>query len=106
MMKLRVALLAVVCMLGASSLGHAAGPEVSKLVLPGDITLEQAQVVLQAAVAKAEEQGTLMNIAVVDAGGNLKGFVRMDGVFLASVDGKNCPFVEYVYHGLKWAGKA
>jgi hypothetical protein len=37
--------------------------------LPGDITLEQAQKVVEAAKAKAKQQGTLMNIAVVDAGG-------------------------------------
>ena len=27
-----------------------------------------------------------MNIAVVDAGGNLKAFTRMDGAFLGSID--------------------
>jgi len=52
----------------------------------GDITLEQALAVVSAARAKAEKQGTLMNIAVVDAGANLKAFVRMDGAFLGSVD--------------------
>ena len=65
---------------------EAKGPDVSKLVLPGDITTDQTHVVLAAAVKKAQEQGTLMNIAVVDAGGNLKGFVRMDGAYLASID--------------------
>jgi uncharacterized protein GlcG (DUF336 family) len=52
----------------------------------GDITLTQAQKVIEAAKAKAKEQGTLMDIAVVDAGGNLKAFVRMDGAFLGSID--------------------
>lgn len=56
------------------------------LVLPGDITAAQAQVAIEAAVKKAVEQGTLMNIAVVDAGGNLKAFYRMDGAFLGSID--------------------
>ncbi|MDR2444039.1 MAG: heme-binding protein [Deltaproteobacteria bacterium] len=56
------------------------------LYLPGDITLELAQVAINAGIAKAKEQGTLMDIAIVDAGGNLKAFVRMDGAFLASVD--------------------
>jgi len=51
-----------------------------------DITLEQAQTVLAAAKAKAQETDTLMNIAVVDAGGNLKAFVRMDGAWLGSID--------------------
>jgi uncharacterized protein GlcG (DUF336 family) len=56
------------------------------LVLPGDVTLAQAQTAVDAAVKKALEQGTLMNIAVVDAGGNLKAFCRMDGAFLGSID--------------------
>ena len=51
-----------------------------------DITLEQALAVVSAARGKAEKQGTLLNIAVVDAGANLKAFVRMDGAFLGSID--------------------
>ena len=33
---------------------------------------------------KAVETGTKMDIAVVDAGGNLKAFARMDGAWLGS----------------------
>jgi uncharacterized protein GlcG (DUF336 family) len=51
-----------------------------------DITLEQALTIVSAARGKAEKQGTLMDIAVVDAGANLKAFVRMDGAFLGSID--------------------
>ena len=51
-----------------------------------DITLEQALAVVSAAREKAKTQGTLMDIAVVDAGANLKAFVRMDGAFLGSID--------------------
>ena len=51
-----------------------------------DITLQQAQFVLDAALKKAVESGTLMDIAVVDAGGNLKAFARMDGAWLGSID--------------------
>jgi uncharacterized protein GlcG (DUF336 family) len=51
-----------------------------------DISLEQATAVVKAAQAQAEKQGTLMNIAVVDAGANLKAFVRMDGAYLGSID--------------------
>lgn len=51
-----------------------------------DITQEQAMIALMAAKEKAEEQGTLMNIAVVDSGANLKAFVRMDGSYLGSID--------------------
>jgi uncharacterized protein GlcG (DUF336 family) len=51
-----------------------------------DITLKQAQAVVAAALKKAEEIGTKMNIAVVDAGANLKAFIRMDEAWLGSVD--------------------
>lgn len=51
-----------------------------------DITHAQAEIAVAAALKKAEEQGTLMNIAVVDAGANLKAFVRMDEAFLGSID--------------------
>lgn len=51
-----------------------------------DITLRQAQAVLDAALKRAAETGTLMDIAVVDVGGNLKAFARMDGAWLGSID--------------------
>jgi len=51
-----------------------------------DITLEQALAVVDAAHKKAIEQGTKMDIAVVDAGANLKAFIRMDDAFLGSID--------------------
>jgi uncharacterized protein GlcG (DUF336 family) len=51
-----------------------------------DLSLEQAQVVVAAALAAAEEEGTKMDIAVVDVGGNLKAFARMDGAWLGSID--------------------
>jgi uncharacterized protein GlcG (DUF336 family) len=51
-----------------------------------DITLEQAQNAVKAALKKAAEIGTKMDIAVVDAGANLKAFARMDGAWLGSID--------------------
>jgi uncharacterized protein GlcG (DUF336 family) len=51
-----------------------------------DLTLESAERILAAAKKKAAEIGTKMNIAVVDAGANLKAFVRMDGAWLGSID--------------------
>jgi uncharacterized protein GlcG (DUF336 family) len=51
-----------------------------------DISLAQAQAVVAAALAKAEAIHTKMDIAVVDAGSNLKAFVRMDGAWLGSID--------------------
>ena len=50
------------------------------------ITLEQAEAAIQAAKKKSTEIGTLMNIAVVDAGANLVAFARMDGAWLGSLD--------------------
>lgn len=51
-----------------------------------DISLDLAQAVVSAAAAKAAAIGVRMNIAVVDAGGNLKAFARMDGAWLGSID--------------------
>src|ERR1700751_4656007 len=50
------------------------------------MTLDKAQRVIKAAIAKAKEIGRPMNIAVVDAGTNLTAFVRMDGAWLGSID--------------------
>jgi uncharacterized protein GlcG (DUF336 family) len=51
-----------------------------------DISDTQAHAVLMAAMNKAKETNTKMDIAVVDAGGNLKAFIRMDGAWLGSID--------------------
>ncbi len=50
------------------------------------ITLEDARRVIAAAEKKAQEIGQPMNIAVVDAGGNLVAHVRMDKAWFGSVD--------------------
>jgi uncharacterized protein GlcG (DUF336 family) len=50
------------------------------------ITLSDARKVLAAAEKKAQDIGQPMNIAVVDAGGNLVTFARMDGAWLGSID--------------------
>ena len=51
-----------------------------------EITLDQAQAAVAAAIAKSDELGTKMDIAVVDTGANLKAFVRQDNAWLGSVD--------------------
>ena len=51
-----------------------------------DITLQQARAAIDAALAKSSEMGVAMDIAVVDAGANLKTFARMDGAWLGSID--------------------
>ena len=50
------------------------------------LTLADARRVIEAAERKAGEVKQPMNIAVVDAGGNLVAHVRMDGAWMGSVD--------------------
>ncbi|MEM9984144.1 MAG: heme-binding protein [Bacteroidota bacterium] len=56
------------------------------LQLPGDLTAEQAEIILASALKFAESETALVNIAIVDAGANLKAFMRMDGSYLGSID--------------------
>jgi glc operon protein GlcG len=49
------------------------------------ISLNRAQAVIHAAVAEAKKRNWKMNVAVVDSGGNLVAFQRMDGAMLASI---------------------
>ena len=66
---------------GAQASGQQGAPQNTN-----DITLDQAHAALEAAAKKAQEINTKMDIAVVDAGGNLKAFARMDGAWLGSID--------------------
>ncbi|MDG4664026.1 heme-binding protein [Mycobacterium sp. 236(2023)] len=50
------------------------------------LPLAKAQNIIDAAIAKANEIGQPMNIAVVDDGGHLIAFARMDGAIKASID--------------------
>jgi uncharacterized protein GlcG (DUF336 family) len=50
------------------------------------LRLADARLVLDAALAKADEIGQPMNVAVVDDGGHLLAFARQDGAILASID--------------------
>ena len=50
------------------------------------ITSSHARAVIAAGEAKADEIGVPMNIAVLDGGGHLKAFARMDGAVLGSID--------------------
>ena len=51
-----------------------------------DVSHDEAFKALLAAKKRAEESNVLVNIAVVDAGANLKAFIRMDESFLGSID--------------------
>ena len=50
------------------------------------LTLQEAMNRTAAGIAKAGEIGVPMNIAVVDAGGNLLHFSRMEDAWLGSID--------------------
>jgi uncharacterized protein GlcG (DUF336 family) len=50
------------------------------------LTLADARTIIAAAEQKADEIGQPMNIAVVDAGGNLIAHVRQDGAWIGSID--------------------
>ena len=49
------------------------------------ISSELAQKMVDAAVAKARELGVSENVAILDDGGNLKAFSRMDGASIPSL---------------------
>jgi len=51
-----------------------------------NISLQQANTVIQQAKAKADEIKIPVNIAVLDTAGYLKSFIRMDEAFLGSID--------------------
>jgi uncharacterized protein GlcG (DUF336 family) len=50
------------------------------------LSAHQAQAIIDAADAKAGKLGVPMIIAVLDGGGHLKAFRRMDGAVLGSID--------------------
>jgi glc operon protein GlcG len=50
------------------------------------ISLERAQAAISAVVAEATKRDWKMNVAVVDSGGNLVAYQRMDGAMLASIE--------------------
>lgn len=49
-------------------------------------TLAEARAIIAAAEKRSEEIGQPMNIAVVDAGGNLVSYARMDGAWIGGID--------------------
>jgi uncharacterized protein GlcG (DUF336 family) len=50
------------------------------------LTCEGAMKILQAAIAKSAEIGVPECISIVDTGGHLLAFARMDGAFVQSID--------------------
>lgn len=51
-----------------------------------ELTLDLAENILEAAKKRARDLKIQEDIAIVDSGGNLKAFVRMDGAWLGSID--------------------
>ena len=47
---------------------------------------EKASIAMEAAISESEKLGVKTNISIVDAGGNMVAFERMDGAWLASID--------------------
>ena len=85
-LSLALVLTFVVVVAGRAAVPVAAQDSILPALATQDLSLVQARAVVAAALAAAEEQGTPMDIAVVDAGGNLKTFARMDGAWLGSID--------------------
>src|SRR6267378_6581457 len=49
------------------------------------ISLDRAEAAISAAVGESKKRGWKLNVAVVDGGGHLVAFARMDGAQLASI---------------------
>src|SRR5580658_218479 len=58
----------------------------ANLVKKHSISFELAQKMVNAAVAKAREIGVSENVAILDEGGNLKAFSRMDGAPIPTIE--------------------
>jgi uncharacterized protein GlcG (DUF336 family) len=58
----------------------------TNVVTKHTISYELAQKMADAAVAKARELGVTENVAILDDGGNLKAFSRMDGAPIPTIE--------------------
>src|SRR5467141_1910831 len=58
----------------------------ANVVKKHSISPELAQKMVDAAVAKARELGVSENVAILDDGGNLKAFSRMDGASMPTIE--------------------
>ncbi len=56
------------------------------MIMAPKLTLSDARVILEGSEAKAKEIGVDMDIAVVDDGGHLLAFIRMDRARITSID--------------------
>ncbi len=81
MKTLAMALLAALLALAPTAQAQQAPPPYG-----APIALESAQAVLNAALAEARRQNLPMAIAVIDGGGHLAAFARMDGTQTGSIE--------------------
>jgi uncharacterized protein GlcG (DUF336 family) len=93
-MRISIRILSVLAAtLLCGGLAHAQAPNLDAIpdAMPFDvpygapISMDRADALINAAVAESKKRNWKMNVAVVDAGGNLVAFKRMDGAQLASV---------------------
>src|ERR1700704_3257357 len=61
-------------------------PTMGNVVTKHSISSELAQKMIDQAVAKARQMGVAENVAILDDGGNLKAFSRMDGAPILSIE--------------------
>src|SRR5438874_7098894 len=62
------------------------GSTMANVVKRHSISFELAQKMVDEAVAKARELGVTENVAILDDGGNLKAFTRMDGAPILCIE--------------------
>src|SRR5437899_3563242 len=62
------------------------GSPMANVVKKHSISFELAQKMVDEAVAKARELGVTENVAILDDGGNLKAFTRMDGAPILCIE--------------------
>ena len=58
----------------------------ANVVKKHSISSDLAHKMVDAAVAKARELGVTENVAILDDGGNLKAFIRMDGASIPTIE--------------------
>src|SRR6202047_3424731 len=61
-------------------------PTMANVVTKHSIASELAQKMVDRAMAKARELGVSENVAILDDGGNLKAFSRMDGASIPTIE--------------------
>src|SRR5712664_1948307 len=60
--------------------------KMTNVVRKNSISYDLAQKMVNAALAKARELGVTENVAILDDGGNLKAFGRMDGASIPTIE--------------------